>query len=82
MVSQNAMLALAMVILAYDLQPVDLESAAKQLAEFDAVNDAHTRRQRMLRVIDTETTSLEEVCWDCQRGYRRRRYLQPDERLC
>jgi hypothetical protein len=36
------MLALAMVILAYDLQPVDLESAANQLAEFDAVNDAHT----------------------------------------
>ncbi|HFF0301542.1 TPA: hypothetical protein ACGA7T_005527 [Raoultella ornithinolytica] len=42
MVSQNAMLALAMVILAYDLQPADLESAANQLAEFDAVNDAHT----------------------------------------
>lgn len=42
MVSQNAMMALAMVILAYDLQPVDLESAANQLAEFDAVNDAHT----------------------------------------
>ncbi|HDX8712804.1 TPA: hypothetical protein RQO21_005295 [Klebsiella michiganensis] len=42
MVSHNAMLALAMVILAYDLQPVDLETAASQLAEYDAVNDANT----------------------------------------
>ena len=42
MVSQNAMLALAMVILAYDLQPVDLETAASQLAEYDAVNDSNT----------------------------------------
>ena len=42
MVSQNAMLALAMVIIAYDLQPEDLESAASQLAEYDAVTDANT----------------------------------------
>ena len=42
MVSQTAMLALAMVIIAYDLQPPDLESAASQLAEYDAVTDANT----------------------------------------
>ncbi|ELO0974540.1 hypothetical protein ACU4M6_004301 [Raoultella ornithinolytica] len=42
MVSQTAMLALAMVIIAYDLQPADLESAASQLAEYDAVTDANT----------------------------------------
>lgn len=42
MVSQSAMLALAMVIIAYDLQPGDLESAASQLAEYDAVTDANT----------------------------------------
>ncbi|MDL4447742.1 hypothetical protein [Klebsiella michiganensis] len=42
MVSQSAMLALAMVILTYRLQPEDLELAANQLAEYDAVNDAHT----------------------------------------
>lgn len=42
MVSQSAMLALAMVIVAYDLQPEDLDNAARQLAEYDAVNDAHT----------------------------------------
>lgn len=42
MVSQSAMLALAMVILTYRLQPEDLELVANQLAEYDAVNDAHT----------------------------------------
>lgn len=42
MVSQTAMMALAMVIIAYDLQPADLESAASQLAEYDAVTDANT----------------------------------------
>ncbi|EPO5351729.1 hypothetical protein ACUB1S_006281 [Klebsiella michiganensis] len=42
MVSQSAMLALAMVIIAYDLQPEDLERAANQLAEYDAVIDANT----------------------------------------
>lgn len=42
MVSQSAMLALAIVIIAYDLQPEDLEQAANQLAEYDAVTDANT----------------------------------------
>lgn len=42
MVNTNALLALAMVIIAYDLQPADLESAASQLAEYDAVTDANT----------------------------------------
>ncbi|EPG8761754.1 hypothetical protein JAG56_002864 [Raoultella ornithinolytica] len=42
MVSQTAMLALAMVIIAYDLHPEDLEQAANQLAEYDAVTDANT----------------------------------------
>lgn len=42
MVSQSAMLALAMVIIAYDLQPEDLEQAANQLAEYDAAIDANT----------------------------------------
>lgn len=42
MVNTNALLALAMVIIAYDLQPADLESAANQLAEYDAVTDANT----------------------------------------
>lgn len=47
MVSQNALLALAMVILAYRLQPEDLELAANQLAEYDAVNDAHTEMKNV-----------------------------------
>ncbi|WP_274787529.1 hypothetical protein [Klebsiella pneumoniae] len=47
MVSQSAMLALAMVILAYRLQPEDLELAANQLSEYDAVNDAHTEMKNV-----------------------------------
>lgn len=39
---QNGMLALAWVIVAYGLQPEDLETAAHQLAEFDAVTDSIT----------------------------------------
>ncbi|CAH6636016.1 hypothetical protein [Pseudocitrobacter vendiensis] len=39
---QNGMLALALVIITFHLQPEDLESAAHQLAEFDAINDANT----------------------------------------
>lgn len=49
MVSQTAMLALAMVIIAYDLQPADLESAASQLAEYDAVTDANTEMKNVAR---------------------------------
>nr|WP_315299988.1 hypothetical protein [Raoultella terrigena] len=45
--SQSAMLALAMVILAYRLQPEDLEMAANQLAEYDAVNDARTEMKNV-----------------------------------
>ncbi|ENP7129674.1 hypothetical protein ACEB63_003083 [Raoultella planticola] len=44
---QNGMLALAMVIIAYDLQPEDLELAANQLAEYDAVNDANTEMKNV-----------------------------------
>lgn len=47
MVSQSAMLALAMVIIAYRLQPEDLELVANQLAEYDAVNDAHTEMKNV-----------------------------------
>ena len=49
MVSQTAMLALAMVIIAYDLQPEDLERAANQLAEYDAVTDANTEMKDVAR---------------------------------
>lgn len=47
MVNPNALLALAMVIIAYDLQPADLESAASQLAEYDAVTDANTEMKNV-----------------------------------
>ncbi|CAM8001692.1 hypothetical protein [Klebsiella michiganensis] len=49
MVSQTAMLALAMVIIAYDLQPEDLDNAARQLAEYDAVSDANTEMKDVAR---------------------------------
>lgn len=49
MVSQTAMLALAMVILTYRLQPEDLELAANQLAEYDAVTDANTEMKNVAR---------------------------------
>ncbi|MEF3090448.1 hypothetical protein [Raoultella scottii] len=44
---QSGMLALAMVILAFGLQPEDLESAASQLAEYDAVTDANTEMKNV-----------------------------------
>lgn len=44
---QSGMLALAWVIVAFGLQPEDLESAANQLAEVDAVNDAHTEMKNV-----------------------------------
>lgn len=46
---QSGMLALAMVIIAYDLQPEDLELAANQLAEHDAVTDANTEMKNVAR---------------------------------
>ncbi len=50
MVSQESgMLALAMVIVAYDLQPEDLDNAASQLAEYDAVRDANTEMKDVAR---------------------------------
>lgn len=42
---QAGMLMLAWVILAFNMQPADLETAALQLAEFDAINDAKTDRK-------------------------------------
>ncbi len=36
------LLIIAMLCLEYGLQPGDLDSVARQLAEFDAVNDAMT----------------------------------------
>lgn len=39
---KSRMLALAIVIIACDLQPEELESAAHQLAEYNAVTDANT----------------------------------------
>lgn len=45
MVSQsreNGLLLIAMLCLRYGLQPADLDNMARQLAEFDAVNDAIT----------------------------------------
>ncbi|HED3851536.1 TPA: hypothetical protein R4217_000356 [Enterobacter soli] len=39
---QNGVLMVAVICLLYGLQPEDLESIARQLAEFDAVNDAIT----------------------------------------
>lgn len=48
MVSQEkGMLALAIVILTFGLSPEDLESAARQLAEFDAVTDANTEMKNV-----------------------------------
>lgn len=38
----EGMMLIAMLCLAYRLQPEDLERVANQLAEFDAVNDAIT----------------------------------------
>lgn len=38
----NGLLIIAMLCIKYGLQPADLESMARQLAEFDAVNDAMT----------------------------------------
>ncbi|WP_335898731.1 hypothetical protein [Klebsiella variicola] len=50
MVSQESgMLALAMVIVAYDLQPEDLDNAARQLAEYDAVSDANAEMKDVAR---------------------------------
>lgn len=50
MVSQESgMLALAMVIIAYDMQPEDLDNAARQLAEYDAVTDANTEMKNVAR---------------------------------
>ncbi|EPS4512724.1 hypothetical protein ACVEU9_002392 [Klebsiella aerogenes] len=46
---QDGMLALAMVIIAYGFQPEDLENAASQLAEYDAVTDANTEMNDVAR---------------------------------
>lgn len=46
---QNGMLALAWVIVAFGLQPEDLELAANQLAEYDAVTDANTEMKNVAR---------------------------------
>lgn len=44
---QNGVLMVAVICLLYDIQPEDLESIARQLAEFDAVNDHHTEKQHV-----------------------------------
>ncbi|ENN9327376.1 hypothetical protein ACAY42_000229 [Citrobacter freundii] len=46
---QNGLLMVAVICLLYGLQPEDLESIARQLAEFDAVNDHHTEKQHVAR---------------------------------
>lgn len=44
---QTGLLMVALLCLLYDLQPADLESLARQLAEFDAVNDHLTEMKHV-----------------------------------